>query len=486
MPRSIPTAKMMRQLAWNISHKLSFREFPLPLQQRHLFPILRALIAHLVTRLVARGLIRTLNNLLRQLWGLLDINYLLLLILQYYPELLTDKITEEITSKGLGKRGFFSIPEHIWHKHVSAELVGAIKHFKPPRFHRPLSHDTKQLLHALQRDGFLLPSTTPSRDTLTAFLRPKSIEKACFIADLREINKLTPRPLPKFSLPSLECLTKVIQMFPPGTLWATTLDLTNFYWSIRLPAQAHKWFCINNLCYDSLPFGWNLSPVIAQETLGFILDKAFIVLGCLPFYNRSLFAFRYLDDILLLSNSKYFLTTFTTQLSQYLSSVGLIVSPKSCLTPSYYITWLGKHVDLVDRSITPTAPATLRLFAIVLLFPLLPLHKKLLQRIAGVLLWSGRPLVGTTIFLQPLYNRIFPPSALPKPRFLGYAANTACKCLLDLAACASIGWQASPHVAPPILLPEYSLFVDAAYHNPIYMTGIFPRNMAFKYMQPQK
>ena len=254
-PRLVPTPRKLRILAWNLSHKLSFHKFPVPIQQRHLFPIIRALIAHLVNRLLARGLYRTLHNLLRHLWGVLDLNWLLLLILQYYPELLYDKVTEDITYKGLGKRGSFRIPEKIWHKYVPTQLCADILNFQPPPFRRPLSLETKSLLRALQRDSFLIPTPTPVRDTLTAFLRPKTAEKACFIANLRLINTLTPQPLPSFSLPSLEELASLLHQYPPDTFYGTTIDLTNFYWSLRLPQSAHGWFSFNNFHTTLCPLG---------------------------------------------------------------------------------------------------------------------------------------------------------------------------------------------------------------------------------------
>ena len=141
--------------------------------------------------------------------------------------------------------------------------------------------------------------------------------------------------------------------------------------------------------------------------------------------------------------------------------MGLLVSPKSELNPSTALQWLGKQFNFATRSICPTVHASTRLLAIVILFPLLPLHRKLLQRLAGTLLWSARPHLGSTIFLQPLYNRMFPPLSIPQPRYLGYAAHTACKCLLDLAAISCVGWHAAPHTKLSDT-HAHSLFVDAA------------------------
>ena len=448
--------------------------FPVPVHQRLLFPIIRALIQHLIHRLVARRLWFTLRRLLRLLWSLVQVDWLLLLILQYYPELLLTKVPIDVASRGLGARGSYPIPLHIWDKLVPASLHTALDSFSPPTFPRTLGADTVALLHALSRDRFLTPLLSPARDTLTAFLRPKSTEKAAFIADLRALNALTPTPLPAFKLPSLEDLTHVFRSFPPGHFWGVTIDLTNFYWTLRLPPRARAWFRIHDFAFDSLPFGWNLSPIIAQETLGHLLDTCIVQLGFLPFYNGSLFTYRYLDDILLLGHIPSLLATQVKSLTSALQTHGLLVSPKSSLIPSREFTWLGKTFNLYTRAIIPTVTSTIRLLALAILFPLIPLHMKLLQRLSGVLVWSGRPTVGSNLFLQSLYYTMFHPPHLTHQRFF-FATNKMCRCVFDFTAIAAIGWTAPSLPALPTQAeqPALTLFVDAAALGDRYCVGIF-------------
>ena len=193
--------------------------------------------------------------------------------------------------------------------------------------------------------------------------------------------------------------------------------------------------------------------------------------GYLLFLHQSLYIFRYLDDILLLCTTPSFLTLFITDLCSYFTSHGLLISTKSQLTPVRQLVWLGKNINCQTRSIQPTLPTVLRSLALSILFPLVPLHKKLLQRITGVLLWTGRPIHGITIFLAPLYNNIYGPRFQSRPRFLGFASNTACRGLLDLVAFTSVGWKASLSFTPTS--EPYTLFVDAAVHQDQYYIGIF-------------
>jgi hypothetical protein len=87
--------------------------------------------------------------------------------------------------------------------------------------------------------------------------------KCSLIADLRPVNEKTPRPLPSFSLPSIDLLAN---LWRPGGYrgwWGATLDLTNFYWSLELPMAWWGCFRLDGYSCTTHPFGWNLSPVLA-------------------------------------------------------------------------------------------------------------------------------------------------------------------------------------------------------------------------------
>ena len=84
-----------------------------------------------------------------------------------------------------------------------------------------------------------------------------------------------------------------------GPVFGTTIDLTNFYCSLRMPAAVRDLFCLEEVDFHALPFGWNYSPLIAQETLGDLIRR---YMG--RFAGTGVVYFHQLDDILLLRRDK--------------------------------------------------------------------------------------------------------------------------------------------------------------------------------------
>ena len=106
-----------------------------------------------------------------------------------------------------------------------------------------------------------------------------------------------------------------------------------------------------------------------------MLDLTIIKLGILPYLEHSVHIFRYLDDVLILARDVSLLSSLAKEIPHHLTAAGLIISPKSSLTPAQSLTWLGKQLDMRTRSITPTHNTLIRTLGICVLFPLLPLHK---------------------------------------------------------------------------------------------------------------
>ena len=269
----------------------------------------------------------------------------------------------------------------------------------PVRDPNPLTH---VMLAALARDGFLLPDPDWRRGANTnAFLRPKSSEKACFIADLRAVNTLSAPP--PFTLPSLVDIGSFIGGFPVGQLWGTAIDLTNFFWSLRLPRAGVGMFRIAGLLWDSLPFGWNMSPILAQTCLGELIQGA---LGTLSGRGVTWQVYHYYDDLLVLGETSTLVHSLTQCLLHHFTSVGLLISKKSNLLPTQDLVWLGKRFELTKGTICNTSGVLLHVMALAVLAQVVPVHRKLSERVTGYLLWGMRPHLGATLALRAWY--LFP------------------------------------------------------------------------------
>ena len=261
----------------------------------------------------------------------------------------------------------------------------------------------------------------------------------------------------------MPAIGEVLLHSPP--LWGSTIDLTNFFWSLILPKNAWGAFRTQSLCWDSLPFGWNLSPVIAQSSLAYFIFSALQHNNCLPFLTASVHIFHYYDDVLILCESASICAWVTTLLTNHFQSLGLIVSPKSCLQPKQEIIWLGKQINLLQRCISNTQAVLLRLLALTILLPLVPIHAKVASRICGFFLWAHRPHLGATLFLRSLYITQWQNNCLRR------SPPGMCRALGDLFALSLRTWTAPSASSLP--WTEHILCCDAATIDGTYQIGIF-------------
>ena len=451
-------AVRLRQMAWHAAFHWSRR--PGSPSKHVLYPVLRALFDHISIRWSGRLSSRSLRGLLSSLSsGITSLSWDSLSSLGPSSALSRSPVplTPAIIARGLGTRGAFPIPPCIWSRFVPPALEDALLSFVLPH-PPPLRPLTRAMLLSLRRDSFLHPTDAPP--TLHAFVRPKSESKAAFIADLRAINLLSPRPLPAFSLPSLETLAAHLQLAPPGRLWGVSFDLSNFFWTLRLPAHMHNVFRVGSLAYDCLPFGWNLSPIIAQETLLFILRRFLAARPPLC----DLLHFLYLDDVLFLHPSPAVLRALALDFVDHCGRIGLVVSPKSQTVPSQDFVWLGKRFTLGQRvAIRPTMDSLARTAAMVVRAGVSSLAPRSCLRLAGNLLWLARPLPGATVFLPGLYFR----ASCPASDFLSPATLRGA---LDLVAITALGWHRCSLPSP---LPLPLFFDAAACAPPRHLVGLF-------------
>ena len=163
---------------------------------------------------------------------------------------------------------------------------------------------------------------------------PKNSTKASMIVHLVKFNKAHEHKPASFGLPSVEDLALMVQVHslqlprlalgdadylrflsdpflqslehlrvesePGAPLVACHVDLTNAFWSLRLPDHLRGAFrvCVDGKIYgfNCLPFGWQYSPIVCQTVLGYILaslgpwvqnNMPFVLLPCLMCETRT-------------------------------------------------------------------------------------------------------------------------------------------------------------------------------------------------------
>ena len=187
-------------------------------------------------------------------------------------------ISKGMIAAGLGERGSLDIPLDVWNANIPTRLIWDIRSWKSGpdcgRFDvwQPSLH-TRRMIGVLVDDGFLCrdPACLGARewedltDNVSAFVKPKDDVKCSFIIDMRNLNDCSKVPLRKVKLPSIHTVFQTIhrEIHRGAPLWGITLDISNFYWSLQIPAAHRGLFRIQGAHFHCLPFGWKFSPVLA-------------------------------------------------------------------------------------------------------------------------------------------------------------------------------------------------------------------------------
>ena len=145
------------------------------------------------------------------------------------------------------------------------------------------------------------------------FAIPKTLEKCSPIVNLILANRAMRGKLEKFSPPSVEVLALLAQVARQGSsfflpsfygrakclrpVWDVLsllggegdselcmchIDLSNYFWSPRLPEDFWGAFRISDseggmLAFRCLPFGWKYSPILCQRVLERLIEEAGLV-----------------------------------------------------------------------------------------------------------------------------------------------------------------------------------------------------------------
>ena len=331
---------------------------------------------------------------------------------------------------------------------------------------------------------------------------PKNSTKASMIVHLVKFNKAHEHKPASFGLPSVEDLALMVQVHslqlprlalgdadylrflsdpflqslehlrvesePGAPLVACHVDLTNAFWSLRLPDHLRGAFrvCVDGKIYgfNCLPFGWQYSPIVCQTVLGYILAS-------LGFSN--VLVLHYLDDFLIVGYGKNRVRTAAASLCEALRKSGAIISVKSVLEPVTRILWLGKDLnfDPLNSSIHTTPQGWASLVGVWLRTALQPLTRKRARKVLGRFTWAVRPAVGGMPFLSGWWN-----FCQWGPNWLQNCPMRLLLSLTHVLVLALEGWRPPPLI-PFVLARRGTIYVDAAFDKDRYKVGLWSSSL---------
>ena len=275
---------------------------------------------------------------------------------------------------------------------------------------------------------------------------------------------------PTFQLPSWEGIARLLAATPRSRhLFCTHVDLTNAFWSFRLPTEMRVAFRFRSrpggqvFAVDRLPFGCKFSPIFCQRILGNLVRPV-------PPPPPPMELLHYLDDFLIVGSNLEEVQAVTDRIGEALRAASFIVSQNSTLQLVQKICFLGKWLDLEAREIRSHPRAFLRMFhAWARLACKSRPNSRLMPKMLGFLQWHVRPRVGAGPLLAGAYcHERWGSDRLPTPIRVLHSLVTV------MTRCAE-PWRPPSHhtfgiaramFVDQMSVPEFfgpSIFVDAAW-----------------------
>ena len=314
------------------------------------------------------------------------------------------KITPQILDAGIGNVGWYEMSDEEWDAAVPQEFWRFMRTFDlrtADQGNGRVRATVTGMTDAVRRTGVLHDESPSLPPTCFPFVIPKNDIKCSLILSCVGIHRgLHLRP-PKLSLASWEGIGRWMAEQPGGVdLYGTHIDLSNAFWSFRLPWKERRTFRFYThqrgglVLLDRLPFGWAFSPYPCQEIPGRVVGDA---------VPDGVFLVHYLDDFFLLSSDRCLLGSTTGRLKECIVRAGFLVSARSTLDPVQKLQALGKVVDLKERSIQ-VQPFVFVQFLVAWLRPATGGHsKRRLDKLLGTLQWHLRPRRGFSGVLAAAY-----------------------------------------------------------------------------------
>lgn len=188
------------------------------------------------------------------------------------------------------------------------------------------------------------PDATP-KFMSTFFLTTKKDGSWRPIINLKPFNKRFVRPK-RFRMETLSDIKPALR----NGMWATSIDLKDAYLHIPVAPECRDFLTFQYrgdvFRFKALPFGLSTSPRVFTRVTRPILAYLRV---------RGIKIFAYLDDWLVLAESRETAEAHTTMATDLLTELGWIINiEKSSLQPTQSIQYLGASIDFVGGMIYPT------------------------------------------------------------------------------------------------------------------------------------
>ncbi|GAB5537882.1 MAG: hypothetical protein Rubg2KO_41310 [Rubricoccaceae bacterium] len=196
-----------------------------------------------------------------------------------------------------------------------------------------------QQLAAMTRSGAIRPATPREVAAWSPlFSIPKSTPgKRRLICDAREVNKMVPAA-PPLEFPTIRRIRPQLRQ----GMWAAVVDIRSGYVHVKAHPEAQPWLGIQDpltgqpLVYQTAPFGLAVSPYLFCTTLAQTLADPRL---------KEIRASAYIDDLLLLGETKEQVTRDLVTLLDVLDEYGWVAAPEKVQLPAQRVTYLGVDLD---------------------------------------------------------------------------------------------------------------------------------------------
>lgn len=226
------------------------------------------------------------------------------------------------------------------------ELISTPKQWRPPKVGTPSREQSAsvgvEISKLLEKGAVKEVGPVQGQFISSIFTVPKRGGASRPVVNLKPLNKFVIRR--RFKMESMATLRELLK----ENDWMTSVDLKDAFLSVPIHSAHRKLlrFRWQGRLYEfqCLPFGLTSAPRIFTK----LMKPVMAILR-----RRSIRCMIFIDDILLLSQSREELFQITQEFAKLLGLLGFLVNAdKSIMTPCQSLTYLGFMVDSVQMTLT--------------------------------------------------------------------------------------------------------------------------------------